>query len=224
MDTTIPKSKSFALHLLSILQSSPSSSSHLSPSHTTTISALSFLSHHLQIQSLPATALVIAFFFEYAFDFLCQHHHQHQQTPNQQNHPHLDSLLDPDIRQIRLRLNLTMYHRHADWLWTQQHDTHPHWTQDEHATVFVLRVLEASFEYGLLPKECAIAEAVGPVHQQLCVLQSVVLGRDTWVEDEVLRRELCEKMLVVLEAVAGGAEGEKRRGIGSGFGMGFSGG
>ncbi|KAH6612295.1 hypothetical protein B0J18DRAFT_78170 [Chaetomium sp. MPI-SDFR-AT-0129] len=193
MDTTIPKSKSFALHLLSILQSS-SSSSTLSPSHTTTISALSFLSHHLQIQSLPATALVIAFFFEYAFDFLCQHH-QSQQT---QNHAHLDSLLDPDIRQIRLRLNLTISHRHANWLWTQQHDTHPHWTQDEHATVFVLRVLEASFEHGLLPKECAIAEAVGPVHQQLCVLQSVVLGRDTWVEDEVLRRELCEKLGVRL--------------------------
>jgi hypothetical protein len=146
-------------------------------------SAITFLTEKLELAT-PETALfVISCFNDYAFDFLLTN----------------PSVLDPDLAQIRARINLTMANRPVGWLWTQQTpEAKKAWGQEEHATAFVLRILDYLYVHGHFPNYCAIDAVVNQIHQGLCVLQSVCLGNGTWVEDaglqDELRRALAEVM------------------------------
>ncbi len=127
------------------------------------------LAHHLELgtTSPQAVRFIISCFNDYVFKFLWNNR--------------LD--LDPDLRQVMARMNLTMAHRYTEWLWMQNTpEAQILMAQEEHATNFVLRVLTFLVDKKLCPKECPIDQAVFYIHRWLCVLQSLWLGNGVWVE------------------------------------------
>jgi hypothetical protein len=136
--------------------------------------ATTFLANHLNLGP-QAVGLIISCFNDYVCNFLW-------------NNP---GVLDPDVRQIMARVRLTMAHRPAQWLWTQNSpESQRAMGQDEHATVFVLRVLSFLVAEGLCPRECEIDHAVLHIHQRLCILQSLWLENGVWVESPELQVQL----------------------------------
>ncbi|KAH6839429.1 hypothetical protein B0I37DRAFT_438955 [Chaetomium sp. MPI-CAGE-AT-0009] len=137
--------------------------------------AIVFLAQHLNIESRWAAAVIINCFTEYVSDFLLYH----------------PDVLDPDFAQIRARVHLTMAHRPVGWLWTQETaSAKQFWGQEEHATSFVLHVLDYLYNSGYIPKDCTIDSAVSQIHQRLCMLQSLCLGNGVWIEDSRLQDDL----------------------------------
>ena len=138
------------------------------------------LTHHLTtLLSLPSPVLthsVITHFSTYLRNFL-------------QPHPAPNAIVDPDLRQITLRIGLAAAHPTAGWLWAQQPSTEAPWGQDEHATAFVYCVLaelvvQGHCDAGFGSAAGALEGAVREVHVWLCVLQSLWLGDGVWVEGE----------------------------------------
>ncbi|KAK4239584.1 hypothetical protein C8A03DRAFT_42815 [Achaetomium macrosporum] len=138
-------------------------------------SAVAFLAKHLEIDILEVTHFAVSCFYDYVAGFL-------------HGHP---SALDPELAQIRARVQLTMAHRPVGWLWTQHTtDAQQAWGQDEHATAFVLRVLDHIYMKGHLVNGVTVDEAVYQIHRRLCMLQSIWLENGVWVGGRVLQTEL----------------------------------
>jgi hypothetical protein len=72
------------------------------------------------------------------------------------------------------------------------------WGQDEHATSFVLRVLDHLINNGHCPKDCSIYKALDEVCQRLCVLQCLFLRNGAWVEQGKCQDELRDALLTVM--------------------------
>jgi hypothetical protein len=148
--------------------------------------ALQPLVEHLQLGNPEVARFVVSCFSLYVLDFL-------------QSHP---NALDPQLAQIRARVHLTMAHRPVGWLWTQHTpDAMRLWGQEEHATSFVLRVLDYAVNKGLCPKDCSVDRLVDEVYQRLCVLQSLWQGNGVWVEDRRLQEALRGALLTAMEEV-----------------------
>lgn len=151
-------------------------------------SPIAFFATQLELGSPEVARFVISSFRDYAFDFL-------------QAHP---NVLDPDLAQIRARVHLTMAHRPVGWLWTQHTpESKRAWGQEEHATAFVLHVLDDLYTSKNLPHDCSIDTFVSEIYRRLCVLQSICLGHDTWVEDEQLRVQLTRALQAAMEGSRG---------------------
>jgi hypothetical protein len=150
-------------------------------------SAVDFLAKHLEIDILEVTHFAVSCFYDYVAGFL-------------NSHP---EALDPDLAQIRARVRLTMAHRPAGWLWTQQDtaEARQAWGQDEHATAFVLRVLHHVFIKGHLVNGCTVDEAVYQIHRRFCMLQSIWLENGVWIGDRELQTELKRALTKVMRDV-----------------------
>lgn len=149
-------------------------------------SPLSTLTEHLGLPNEAATLAVVEAFESYVRRFL-HHHHRH----------HRD-VLDPDLRQIRLRLVLAAAHPSAVWRWGRRADPGDgaEWLQSEHATAFVHRLLVSGGRGGGGDK------AVREMHRRLCLLQSVWLENGVWVEDEVVQSKLKRALVSVMAELA----------------------
>ena len=139
------------------------------------LSNTGLLAQHLELRSYQALSFIISYFNNYVLNFL-------------RDHP---QALDPDLAQITARVRLTEEHPPVQWLWTQESpESQKKWGQEEHATAFVLRVLDFVVDEGLFPEDYSIDEAVYQVHRRLCVLQSLWLRNGVWVEDQELQAQL----------------------------------
>ncbi|KAL2271982.1 hypothetical protein VTJ83DRAFT_1353 [Remersonia thermophila] len=172
-------------------------------------SSLSFLARHLDLGTPALARAILTHFARYALGVLSK----------QQDWP---GLADPDLRHIVLRIRLSLDHKHARWPWTQQPpgvamlndgddedggDT-SRWGQEEHATYFMLRVLaevhharkrgESTLPY--LPDDGSMERVVKEIHAKLCMLQSVWVDSDAWVEDRMLRAKLAQTLAVFVQA------------------------
>jgi hypothetical protein len=147
-------------------------------------SAIHFLAQHLELANPHVAGFIVSCFNEYVVNFLW-------------NNP---LVLDPDLAQIRARVHLTMAHQPVGWLWTQQTpEAQQLMGQDEHATVFVLRVLDFLAAEDLWPKDCGVDQAVYQIHQRLCVLQSLWLGNRVWVENSAVQAGLKRALVKAME-------------------------
>ena len=139
------------------------------------LSNTGLLAQHLELRSYQALSFIISYFNNYVLNFL-------------RDHP---QALDPDLAQITARVRLTEEHPPVQWLWTQESpESQKKWGQEEHATAFVLRVLDFVVDEGLFPEDYSIDEAVYQFHRRLCVLQSLWLRNGVWVEDQELQAQL----------------------------------
>lgn len=145
--------------------------------------ALALLNKHLSIHNQELTDLVVCCFSDYVRVFLVQH----------------PQALDPDCAQIQMRVRLTLAHGGSRWLWTQTAlEARQAWTQDEHATAFILEILTHISKKGLVPKNGGIDAAVEGLHKRLSLLQSLWLGNGVWIEDPQLRKELRDAVMRAL--------------------------
>ena len=139
------------------------------------LSNTGLLAQHLELTSHLALSFIISYFNNYVLNFLRDHL----------------LALDPDLAQITARVRLTEEHPPVQWLWTQESpESQKKWGQEEHATAFVLRVLDFVVDEGLFPEDYSIDEAVYQVHRRLCVLQSLWQRNGVWVEDQELQAQL----------------------------------
>lgn len=147
-------------------------------SSTTITPSLTLLTTLLSLLSLPPPSLthsiITTHFSTYLHNFL-------------QPHPAPNTIVDPDLRQITLRIGLAAAHPTAGWLWAQQPSTEAPWSQDEHAAAFVHSVLaelvaQGHWDARFQSSAGGLEGAVRKVHVWLCVLQSLWLGDGVWVE------------------------------------------
>jgi hypothetical protein len=130
-----------------------------------------------------------------------------------------DAVQEPNFHQVMARIRLTLRHRGERWLWTHNpplfrddEDTSL-WTQDDHAANFVLRVLHDVIDYQnkgestpywcCYDEDVTLEDVVHAILERLCVLQSIWIGTDAWIEDRRLRHELAQKLAYVTEVFAG---------------------
>ncbi|KAH6627532.1 hypothetical protein F5144DRAFT_652456 [Chaetomium tenue] len=137
--------------------------------------ALTFLVCQLRMEDPHTAAFFISCFNDYAYEYLLHH----------------PDVLDPDFAHIRARVHLTMAHRPVGWLWTQETPwAKQSWGQEEHATAFVLHVLDYVYNRGYISNDFTIDQAIWEIHRRLCMLQSLCLGNGIWVEDAVYEKNL----------------------------------
>ncbi|KAK4119636.1 hypothetical protein N657DRAFT_693569 [Parathielavia appendiculata] len=101
------------------------------------------------------------------------------------------------------KVYLTMAHRPVGWLWIQRTpEAMQAWGQEEHATSFVLRVLNYLVAQANDCREnFRTYQLVEEVYRQLCVLQSLVQGNGVWVVDAPLQEEVRTVLLTAMEEV-----------------------
>ena len=140
--------------------------------------SLALLASALSLPSIQSTHQTITTFrCTYVLPFLSQH-------------PHPQTLLDPDYAQIKLRLSLLSQHPSLDWTGPAQgHEAEAADRQTAQAARFVYAVIEglAAAEAGnrdrlteMLRDEGALREA----HQVLCRLQSIWIGNGEWEAED----------------------------------------
>jgi hypothetical protein len=149
-------------------------------------SDLPFITRTLDLPTPETTLLVLTCFNYYVTNFLSRN----------------PLVLDPDIAHILARVRLTMTRPPTRWLWLQ--DTAEAWEemgQEEHATIFVLRVLSYMASEGLWATDSGVSRAVCEIHQWLCKLQSLWLGNGVWIEDVEMEAELRKAIWRVMQGV-----------------------
>ncbi|KAK4097466.1 hypothetical protein N658DRAFT_433890 [Parathielavia hyrcaniae] len=161
---------------------------------------LQLLANHLELGSADLARFIVSCFNHYVLDFLVCH----------------PTALDPQLSQIQARVRLTLAHRHAGWLWTQQPDDSrddmrdSEWGQEEHATAFVLRVLDyllhvAGREGAEADDECreelGTDQLVEELYRRLCIMQSLIQGSGVWVGDARVEMEVRAVLLAAMEEV-----------------------
>ncbi|KAL1840397.1 hypothetical protein VTJ49DRAFT_523 [Mycothermus thermophilus] len=167
-------------------------------------SSLTFLTHHLNLGTPTLARAILTHFARYALGFLAKHQDW-------------STLVDPDLRQTVLRIRLSLGHKYANWQWTQQppsiafnhNDDAARWGQEEYAGYFMPRALtevhlarkrgESTLPY--LPDDGNMEGLVKEIHAKLCMLQSVWIDSDAWVQDRMLRAKLGQTLAAFAQAV-----------------------
>ncbi|KAK4182641.1 hypothetical protein QBC35DRAFT_478890 [Podospora australis] len=167
------------------------------------------LTHHL---SLPSSTLSLPFitsaFAEYATNYLSSVANVSQM------------ILDPDLAQISARVSLSLQHpstpfastpfASTPFAWTKNPgESETEWDQTDHAVRFVARVLDilptraASVVASKNTQQGGYTEVLKDIHTLLCILQSIWVDQDTWVEDEGVRGQLRGALIQAVGEVRG---------------------